>query len=398
MPTVAIFVEDPSLVPYDVVVTTVTKNGEESSDYLGRNWTVEIDFEKLEVLRVIARNHWSFEINQTNFHSVASSRSILLKQITRTQWEKFGLKSKELLKKDNAIRIGVADCGFAHGFDGLNIYDANANIVPRDQFPDFSHGSRVMRVIDGKSNKSHIGGGILKNVEIDFIDIGHMINGIETWDPTKLSAAVQLFIDVFDVNLINLSGGIIPNLRLTDIPDLHPYSAMKDSVEEAFENGVVCICAIGNSHKLRSFYPASDAATIGVGAAGRMGISPFPNLGSLYEVRAAQHGLTSCGDADCADFYASPENSRGSGLDCLAPGVALPICVDDGAVFDYTGSSFATPIVTAALAAALDGDETYWMKAGFARAEYVKKKLASLCQDMGLSVDVQGHGLILISG
>ena len=113
-------------------------------------------------------------------------------------------------------------------------------------------------------------------------------------------------------DVINISGG-----ELVELGEADPLLAR--TVETCERNGVLIVAAAGNDGCDCLHVPAALPTVLAVGALGRNGIAlPSSNFGDRY----ARGGV-------------------------LAPGEAIPGAIPGGAIAELTGSSFATPIVSA---------------------------------------------------
>ncbi|MBX8691992.1 PatA/PatG family cyanobactin maturation protease [Mycobacterium sp. 20091114027_K0903767] len=116
-------------------------------------------------------------------------------------------------------------------------------------------------------------------------------------------------------DVINISGG-----ELVERGEADPLLAR--TVEACERNGVLIVAAAGNDGCDCLHVPAALPTVLAVGALGRDGTAlPSSNFGDRY----ARSGV-------------------------LAPGESIPGAIPGGAIAELTGSSFATPIVTALVA------------------------------------------------
>lgn len=113
-------------------------------------------------------------------------------------------------------------------------------------------------------------------------------------------------------NVINISGG-----ELVELGEPDPLLAR--TVESCERNGVLIVAAAGNDGCDCLHVPAALPTVLAVGALGRNGVAlPSSNFGENYSVNGV-----------------------------LAPGESIPGAIPGGGTAELTGSSFATPIVSA---------------------------------------------------
>jgi len=113
-------------------------------------------------------------------------------------------------------------------------------------------------------------------------------------------------------HVINISGG-------ERVVHGQPDPLLAHAIDLCEQSGVLVVAATGNDGCDCVHVPAALPTVVAVGALGRLGKSvPSSNFGRSY----ASHGV-------------------------LAPGEKIPGAVPGGSIVAYTGSSFATPIVTA---------------------------------------------------
>jgi subtilisin len=122
----------------------------------------------------------------------------------------------------------------------------------------------------------------------------------------------------------------VANMSLTGDGEFQPLS---DAIDGAVAAGVVFTLAAGNNHKdVSLFFPAGHANAITVSA--------------FEDYDGIAGGLSgSAGDDTFANF-----SNYGSGVDIMAPGVAIRSTIPDGGLGNKSGTSMASPHVAGAAA------------------------------------------------
>jgi len=143
------------------------------------------------------------------------------------------------------------------------------------------------------------------------------------------------------VHIINMSLG-----------SSQPSIILRQAIENAFENGVVCICAAGNDASSVS-YPAAFETTVAVSAIGEPGFVPLASLPALPN-RQELYGKYQWHAADFTNY--------GSQIDVACPGVGIIAPVPSRLSHDHpfasmNGTSMASPVAVAALSILLSEDK-----------------------------------------
>jgi len=158
-----------------------------------------------------------------------------------------------------------------------------------------------------------------------------------------------------------------------------------DAVRFAADNGVLCVCAAGNSGG-HVMWPARSSEVVAVGALGQVGSYPIDSL-AASQINATGRAP---GDLVVANF-----SCYGAGLNCCAPGVGIISTVPDGDFWlPWDGTSMASPAVCGLLATILSGDAKYQnMPRNRARRDAARDILQRKCHLTGLPVDKAGWGM-----
>lgn len=178
------------------------------------------------------------------------------------------------------------------------------------------------------------------------------------------------------------------NLSLGGPPSAIEY----DAVLTAFLEGSLCICAAGNNFGQPVLAPASYPLSVAISALGLRDTFPATSMASLGIPKQPDH-FTGGG------LYLAAYSNIGPQMAATAGGSAVISTVPQSEAFsapyaDMSGTSMATPVVTAALAALLARDSVYLaLPRNQTRAQYARGALGMSAVDLGLIQPYQGAGL-----
>jgi subtilisin len=194
-----------------------------------------------------------------------------------------------------------------------------------------------------------------------------------------IQAAIQALVHDHKVDIINLSLG---SYEESDV--------VADAVLEAFENGVVCVCAAGNT-KSSVLYPAGLPKSYAVSALGKLGANP---PGSLAAGRRPDQTEKMAKN----NLYLAKFSCFGSSINGAAPGVGIISTVPDllenkKSYASMDGTSMAAPIVSGIAAIKLSRHPTYKdMPRTMIRSQIALQALRESCVDIGLDHKYAGAG------
>lgn len=232
------------------------------------------------------------------------------------KWDLALINADTALKRQylgQGVRIGVIDSGInAHTaladnlLTGQSYIDGDAS----DTADTYGHGTLVAGLIAGMSEDGAIG--VASKAQL----VPLKVTDGKTVKVSTVCEAMYGAIDDYDCDILNLSLGITSE-----------FQTLKEAVEYADKKGVLIISAVGNAGTSGIIYPAIYDTVIGVGS--------VDMSGSIY--------------------YRSNHNKS---VFLTAPGVNVKTTGNTGGYTTATGTSFATPHVTAAAAVLLGIDNT----------------------------------------
>lgn len=236
------------------------------------------------------------------------------------------------------VRIAFLDSGVSTTHLDADRVEAGENFVfpGRDTVDRIGHGTATAGIVLG-SNELGLAGVCPSAVVVPLVCSDVYPTGVEApGDAAAMAQAICAAVDRYDCRIINISMGT------TDDDE-----RLRAAVEYALERGALIVTAVGNENinaPERIYYPAAYEGVIGVGAAD--------------------------GDA-AADF------SQRSGVDVLAPGVALETVSNRNAakVVLRSGTSYACAVVSG-ICAALWSANPAWT------ADEVRQALFTMARDV----------------
>jgi subtilisin family serine protease len=195
-----------------------------------------------------------------------------------------------------------------------------------------------------------------------------------------IAAAIDALSSAHQVDLLNLSLG-----------GAQPSEIEMDAVSAAIEAGVLLICAAGNGNGAPVIYPAAYPGAVAVSAIGLNGTYPAGSVDALSMPQQADHFAAN-------GIYAASFNNIGPAVVCTGPGVAIistvPSADGQPAYGAMSGTSMASPVVCASLAAVLSEDAQYRkLPRDASRAQYAWTVLARGLRPLGLNSQYQGYGM-----
>ena len=244
----------------------------------------------------------------------------------------------------NGTMINVAIMDSGANLDHLDLManikgNYNAINPRRSAADDHGHGTHVTGIIGAVNNTIGVVG---VGPQINLYPV-KVLNRKNQGNLSDILDAMQWCIDN-DMQVINMSFG-----------SLNTVQSMHDAIIAVHNAGIVQVAAAGNGGG-DVYYPAKFPETIAVSS------------------------------VNSSDQLAG-SSSRGTEVDLAAPGVGINSTSIDGLYTTMNGTSMAAPHVTgtAALVLAVHGSLT---------PDEVKAKLKSTAEDLGLSTEQQGAGLV----
>lgn len=281
------------------------------------------------------------------------------------------------------VTIGIADTG-------LGPHPYLQAIEPLGAFINGGFEPGAAAAADVEAHGTHVAGIIGAQPPAD----GHAFAGLV---PAARILAVRVFGPDGSSNQGDIANAIdalgtaqadLINLSLGGAPSAIEY----DAVLTAFLGGSLCICAAGNNFGQPVLAPASYPLSVAISALGMRDTFPATSMASLGIPKQPDH-FTGGG------LYLAAYSNIGPQIAATAGGSAVISTVPQSEAFaapyaDMSGTSMATPVVTAALAARLSRDSAYLaLPRNQGRAQYARMALGMSAVDLGLARTYQGAGL-----
>ncbi|MCK0070726.1 S8 family peptidase [Kordiimonas laminariae] len=306
------------------------------------------------------------------------------------------VKGRNTHLRGKGIKIGIIDIGFTQfqnitEFELIKSTDASTFLQPA------SHGQRVAKILRGNYRGETIG--LAPETEVIFFDASYdddILSKIakETMPNylslTEIAKGIEYLSKNRKVDIINISSGIYESFK-----EYHDTRVMLEEViEEALDNGTVCICASGNDAQAGMAYPASSEHSIGVASVGFSAVCPEGTLAQQEFLMSEQKCWINIPNSQNEiEIFQPRGTSFGLGVNICAPGIGIALPIDDDIFVDYEGSSYATPIATGVLACELGRSENIRKFNGREKSEYILQILKNTSINIELPSERVGIGL-----
>ena len=200
---------------------------------------------------------------------------------------------------------------------------------PTDFGPAGDHGSHVAGIIAARGTAPTGVRGIAPGVTLrSYRVFGESAEGASNFDIAK--AVDQATADGCDLLNLSLGGG-------------SPEATLAEAINDAFQRGVLSVCAAGNNGRLAVSFPAQLQQALAVSALGEKGTFPADAVaaGDIEKPFATSN----------AKRFIAAFSNIGMEIDLTGPGVGIVSTVPDRAYAVMSGTSMACPAVTGRIAA-----------------------------------------------
>lgn len=287
--------------------------------------------------------------------------------------------------RGRGVSVGVIDTGVGPHPALAHVHDVGAFVgsPERDGSDHVSHGTHVCGLIGARPPNGELAG-LAPGVRLCSARV--FSPGEPYTNQAWIAAALDHLVEDAQVNLVNMSLGS----RSRSL-------ALKQSILDAMESGVLCICAAGNTRE-SAMFPAAYEETVTVTAIGLDGWGPPDSLAATARPEEPER----FGDLDGASVFFAGFSCTSPSVDCGAPGVGIVSAVPigaSGAYADMNGTSMAAPLVTAAVAAIVANNEEYWTSVLRERPRVARRLLHESCRlPTGMSRNLVGYGVPSVAG
>lgn len=276
------------------------------------------------------------------------------------------------------IRVGVIDTGMAAHRDLSHVSTIGTVFggrITADSGDLAGHGTHVTGLIGSRPHETGYAG-IAPGATIL---VARVCDREAEFRSSDVARAVNILAGE-EVDIINLSLG-----------SREVSETLREAIQNAFDKGVLCIAAAGNSPEPPQS-PACFDEVVAVGAFGKKGWGPPHSHARACEPINPEPLIWD-------DLFRPHFTAIGDGLDMVAPGVGLISTVPDGSQISHsylamTGTSMAAPLVSGVLAVLLARDEGYaHMPRNSSRAARAREILNASRRTLDLPEEFQGGGI-----
>jgi subtilisin family serine protease len=285
--------------------------------------------------------------------------------------------------RGEGIKIGVVDSDFqvGDGIDHVKQVRRYSALAIGSDTGSWSHGEAVCRILADREPMAADLLSVSPGAEVFFANASNRrgrVSGLEAFQ-----AIHELVVD-HRVDILNLSWG-----RVDEDENVAAALAV------AADQGVLVIAAAGNDPQSdRVMYPARDPNCVAVSA---LGSQKWGRKGTMVEGDKLESIAKKerCGRLPgLGAVYGWCGGTAGSGVDVAAPGVGILVQREGRISYDFSGTSYASPMVAGVMAIALGRDKAYLdMKRTAKRSQYARETLKRLCVNTGMAKEQQGLGV-----
>lgn len=282
------------------------------------------------------------------------------------------------------IRVGIIDSGVGpHPYLGA--------VTPIGAFLDGNFLPGAEAGLDARDHGTHVSGIIAARPAMGSGEFAGLAPGVEAFMARVFTATgggnQGDIANAIDALALDYQADII-NMSLTGAASAIEH----DAVITAFQAGTLCVCAAGNQNGSAVGYPAAYPECVAVSALGLPDTMPADSMPAANY--PTQPGRVGMGGLFLASF-----SNIGPQLLVAAPGNGIVSTVPagvggDAPYADMSGTSMASPLTAAALAALASRDPRYkFLPRTPDRALYLKALLAGRARPVGLAPVFEGRGL-----
>lgn len=290
------------------------------------------------------------------------------------------------------IRIGIIDVLFTPRPDLTHLALAEpARLTAFSSVPADGHGRQVSAIVAGRGPGRYRG--LASDGDAVFVDASAPDQAgavSETAvDHARVVDGIRRLWESHHVDIVNLSCGFGTH----ELPDL------EDAVEEAADNGVICICAAGNSVVEPIEVPARYEAAVAVCGVGFTAVADEPTfLGRLARKARQENWPSGCAIPTWPEGvpFLHAGTAWGPELDAFAPSLGINLSSADGRIMEHNGTSYAAPIVAGVLACELSDDQIYHQLSGRDRYLHARQRLSEISVGLDLAPAGSPAGMPLL--
>jgi subtilisin family serine protease len=249
--------------------------------------------------------------------------------------------------KGAGVVVGVVDTGVDAAHPALQHAVAGGRnlVVGEDAIewgpcpgPQGWHGTHVAGIIGARDPGALFPEGVAPEATVRSYRVFGGADGRATSSGSIINAILMAIDDGCDIINLSLGGRILKE------------DGVRDAVNEAWDQGVICVAAAGNAGRKAVTFPAAHYNCVGVSAVGRASLLPVG-------APARQHVAAPYSSTDPDVFLANFSNI-GPQIDFAGPGVEILSTIPGGGYAASSGTSMAAPVISGFAAVALSRDKT----------------------------------------
>ncbi len=304
----------------------------------------------------------------------------------RGWWHEFHQITSKNDDFGQGVKVGVVDTGcgphpFLDHVKNIGAFINNQKDPEGGSDVDL-HGTHVCGSVGARPTSSSFYAGIAPGVELYSARVFPPNSGASQAD---IANALDELSEIHQVHLINMSLG-----------SSRPSQILQDAIQNAFENGSLCICAAGNDGGPVG-YPAAFPETVAVSAMGLAGYVPCDSTAYNLPTSGSAYGIK--------NYFLATFSNFGEEIDTAAPGVGIISTVPntlegiqtETPYKDLNGTSMASPNACGALAAVLAQDRRFLsLPASSSRSQMARMLLSNNANSLLIDATLQGEGAIYV--
>lgn len=262
----------------------------------------------------------------------------------------------------SGVRIGIVDKGFhenrltAVHFE--RVFDSAGRELTADAYGAFDasdeiHGTTVSSLISAQFEHEHLCS-ISTGAALFACALPWAPGGERSYDYYSVPDAFKVLIECANVDIINFSAGMVWPSDAGELEEFDepPDQYLREAIDIARGAGVLVVASSGNDMTLPVHMPAAYKDVVGVG-----GLAVCDVVQASCDLFSAEREARSRGTVypmNGLQVFLDPESSRGPEVNLHAPsrGIAHSV-LSFAPPSEFVGTSYAAPIVTGVLAAAM---------------------------------------------
>jgi thermitase len=287
---------------------------------------------------------WCATTTNTPYGTVSLRNLIAFTGVSGTSGIRLSGAQKFASNLGRGVKIAVIDTGVDLQHPGLKGVAGDASqpnhLAPITDWRDFVDGDASPQEVlsgtgEGYGHGTGVAGVILQVAPYATIMPIRVLGPNGSGDVTNVVSAIQWAMD-HGAKIINLSLGTTARV-----------DAVSSMIGTATSKGIYVVTASGNTNDTNVLYPAADAQDAARGGAKLISVGSTGS-GNLVGAYLGGTSATAAGIDQKSEF-----STFGPQVEIVAPGEIMTTLLPESKIGDWTGTSFAAPVVSGTLALAL---------------------------------------------